>query len=104
LAEVPPRAPWFREDALLGLIGHDDGHPDDYADYAAGDYEASRQRTRATRIHGIAVFTANWGSRGASRAGCSGAANEIVDEGAAALGVVEERSMTAWDDLEARAG
>jgi hypothetical protein len=51
-----------------------------------------------SRIHGELGLTR------ASRAGCSGAANEIVDEGAAARGVLEERGMTARDDLEASVG
>ncbi len=43
--------------------------------------------------------------RGTPRSPRAAAARyELVDQGATALGVVEKRGMTAWDDLEARLG
>jgi hypothetical protein len=50
------------------------------------------------------MVTARRGSGGPSPPWCAGAASELGDQGAAALGVVEEWGMTAGDDLEAGVG
>ena len=96
---------------------HDDRRVDEAAGLAAGEYEGSTQPAGHTRFRGIAILRANlvdalevvpkerrtmrWGQAGL---GHWSRAKELVDQRAAALGVVEEGGVAPWDDLEARVG